>query len=124
MFMRHDVQPSVDAVGQDVRIDDPARAFFEAPVQKGMVPTVMTSHGSQSDSILCRYSMHSNISVDPTDAEHAELCALLCRSRSTLTVGSMSSMLDRVCARCGAIDPRLQRFIASLRRLRAASAVV
>lgn len=83
-----------------------------------LVATPTIDKKQQEISFLCRHGIHSNMCVDPTDDEHAELCALLCRHRSSLTINGMSSMLDRVCVRCGAIDARLQRFIASLKKLR------
>ncbi len=65
---------------------------------------------------LCRWNFHSYIYIDPTDDEYKELCALLCKTFSTIKINE--SLLDKVCVRCGDIDCSMQRFISSLRSLR------
>lgn len=69
--------------------------------------------------LLCKWGFHSYIGIDPSDEEHAELCTLLGRSRANMTLADVKDLLDRVCSRCGYIDPGLQRFIVALRKLRA-----
>lgn len=68
--------------------------------------------------LLCRWGFHGSIAIDPTDDEFDELCKLLGRSRSSLADGNIKSLRDSVCYKCGELNPILQRFLASLRKLR------
>lgn len=69
--------------------------------------------------LVCRWGQHNFLALDPTDAEHAEVCELLGRNRASLHLGTaFREILDRICIRCGHIDPGLQRFLISLRKLR------
>jgi hypothetical protein len=84
-----------------------ASAHAEIDAQHPLVPP-----------LACRWNFHTFIELDPTDAEHDELCKLLGRSRASLNVSGMRGNLDAVCGRCGLIRPSFQRLLVSLRKLR------
>lgn len=64
----------------------------------------------------CRIGVHSYVYIDIADSEHEELCRLLCRARAQMN--APAQLVDRVCIACGHLDPRLQRFLIALRRVR------
>lgn len=79
----------------------------------------LAESGSRDQAPLaCRWRMHTFVTLTPTDDEHKELCDLLGRPKVSVNMDTLHEVIDRVCIRCGHIDPGLQRFLIALRKLR------